>query len=257
MAALLGPALPVFNHRWVGYLRTWRGTVFSSFLLPVMFLVGMGVSVGSYVDNAGALGLPYLDFIAPGVLVSTAFQIAVSDSTYPVLGGFLWVRSYHAMQASPVRPRDMVGGEILWLCLRVGTSALGFLVVMLLFGVLHSPWAVTQVLVAALLGVAVGAPVLAYSATVRHDSMFALLFRFAVIPMTLFAGVFFPVDQLPILARWVAYATPLWHGVELSRAASLGSGTAIAWPWHVAYLVAWAGAGYLLAVRQFVRRLGD
>ena len=257
MAAVLRSALPVFNHRWVFYLRTWRGSVFSSFLLPVMFLVGMGVSVGSYVDNAGTLGLPYVDFIAPGLLVSTAFQIAVSEATYPVLGGFLWVRSYHAMQASPLRPRDMVGGELLWLSLRVGTSALGFLVVMLLFGVLHSPWAATLVLVAALLGIAAGAPVLAYSATVRHDSMFALLFRFAVIPMTLFAGVFFPVDQLPTLARGVAYATPLWHAVELSRAASLGIDTAVAWPWHVAYLLAWAVAGYLLAVRQFVRRLGD
>ena len=198
-------ALPVFNHRWVLYLRTWRGTVFSSFVLPVMFLVGMGVSLGSYVDGGGSLGLPYLDFIAPGVLVSTAFQIAISEATYPVLGGFLWVRTYHAMQTSPLRARDMVAGELLWGGLRVGTSALGFLVVMLVFGVLHSASAIALLPIALLLGVAVGAPVLAYSATVRQDSMFALLFRFAVIPMTLFAGVFFPVDQLPSLARWVAY----------------------------------------------------
>jgi lipooligosaccharide transport system permease protein len=247
--------LPVFGHRWVLYLRTWRGSVLSSFLLPVMFLVGMGVSVGSYVDETATLGVDYLDFIAPGLLASTAFQVAVSESTYPVLAGFLWVRNYHAMLASPLRPRDMVGGEILWVGFRVGTSALGFLVVMMAFGVVHSPWAVLLVPIALLLGVAVCAPVLGYAATVRQDSMFALLMRFVVIPTTLFAGVFFPVEQLPALVRWVAYVTPLWHGVELSRAAALGAAPAWPWAWHLAYLAAWGAAGYLVASRQFARRL--
>jgi lipooligosaccharide transport system permease protein len=97
--------------------------------------------------------------------------------------------------------------------------------------------------------------VLAYSATISTDNMFAILFRFAVIPMTLFAGVFFPVEQLPTLARWVAYVTPLWHGVELVRAATLGNPTAIGWLGHAAYLAAWGVAGYLLACRRFSRRL--
>ena len=98
---------------------------------------------------------------------------------------------------------------------------------------------------------------LAYSATIRSDNMFAILFRFAVIPMALFAGVFFPIEQLPLVARWVAYASPLWHGVELARSATLGTPTALAWFWHVAYLAAWAVAGYLLACRQFSRKLTD
>jgi len=78
-----------------------------------------------------------------------------------------------------------------------------------------------------------------------------------VIPSTLFAGVFFPVSQLPALVRPLAYASPLWHGVELSRAATLGVATQ--WPLmaHVAYLVVWAVVGWLLAVRAFGRRLQD
>jgi lipooligosaccharide transport system permease protein len=247
---------PVFYHRWRLYLNTWRGSVFSSFLLPVMFLLGLGVSVGSYVDDS-ALGVPYADFIAPGLLASTAFQVAVNEAAWPVLGGFQWVRTYHAMRASPLRPRDMVGGEILWIWLRAGTSAVGFLIVLALFGIVRSPVALLTVPAALLVAVAGCAPVIAYSASIRSDNWFALLFRFAVIPMSLFAGVFFPVEQLPLAARWVAYATPLWHGVELCRAATLGMPTTIGWLGHATYLALWAVAGYLLAVHRFTRRLTD
>ncbi len=249
--------LPVFAHRFALYLRIWRGSIFSSFVLPVMFLLGMGLSVGSYVDRGGGLDVSYMDYIAPGLLASTVFQLAIGEATWPVLGGFMWVRTYHAMRASPLRPRDIVGGEILFIWLRALTSAAGFLVVMALFGMVGSPRGLAALPVAMLLAVAACSPVLAYSASITTDNMFAILFRFAVIPMTLFAGVFFPVDQMPTLARWVAYVTPLWHGVELTRAATLGAPTAIGWLWHAVYLAAWAVGGYLLACHRFSRRLTD
>jgi hypothetical protein len=132
----------VFQHRATLYVRTFRGSVFSTFVLPILFLLGMGVSVGAYVDATGSLGIPYVDYIAPGVLASTALQVAVGESTWPVLGAFQWVRTYHAMRASPLRPQDIVGGEILYILLRAGTSAVGFLTVMAIFGTVHSWWAV-------------------------------------------------------------------------------------------------------------------
>ena len=258
MSTYVAPSpLPVFYHRWRAYVRTWQGSAFSSFLIPVMFLLGLGISVGSYVDSRGVLGMPYVDFIAPGLLASTALQIAVSEAAWPVLAGFQWVRTYHAMRASPLRPVDIVGGEILWIWLRVGTSALGFLIVLALFGVLRSPAGLLALPAALLLAAAACAPVLAYSASVTSDNWFAVLFRFAVIPMTLFAGVFFPVEQLPLAVRWIAYASPLWHGVELCRAAMLSTPTAIGWLGHTAYLAVWAVVGWLLASRRFARRLTD
>ena len=258
MSSYVAPSpWPVFYHRWRLYLNTWRGSVFSSFLLPVMFLVGLGISVGSYVDDS-ALGMPYAHFIAPGVLASTVLQVAISEAAWPVLAAFQWVRTYHAMRAAPLRPVDMVGGEILWIWLRAGTSAAGFLIVLALFGMVRSPVVALLALPAALLlAVASCTPVLAFAASIRMDNGFVLLFRFAVIPMTLFSGVFFPVDQLPLVGRWVAYGLPLWHGVELCRAATLGTSTAIGWLGHAAYLALWAVAGYLLAVYRYTRRLTD
>jgi lipooligosaccharide transport system permease protein len=128
---------------------------------------------------------------------------------------------------------------------------------MALFGAVHSPWAPAALPVAVLVGLATAAPIFAYAATISTDGMFAVLFRFAVVPMTLFAGVFFPVDSLPLAARVLAYVSPLWHGVELTRAATLGTPTAWGGWAHVGFLVVWSVAGYLLAVHRFSRRLAD
>jgi lipooligosaccharide transport system permease protein len=249
------PTLAVFEHQLVAYRRTWRGTVLSSFLLPVLFLLAMGLTVGGYIDRGGALGIRYLDYIAPGLLASTALQVAVGESTWPVLAGFQWTRTYHSMRATPVRVIDMVTGHLGYVLLRVLLSATGFLVVMAFFGALHSVRAVAALPVAVLVGLATAAPVFAYAATIRTDGLFAVLFRFAVVPMTLFAAVFFPIDSLPFAARLLAYVSPLWHGVELTRAATLGTSTAWGAGMHIACLALWAAVGYALALRRFDRRL--
>jgi lipooligosaccharide transport system permease protein len=251
------PTFAAFEHRLVAYRRTWRGSVFSSFLLPVLFLLAMGLTVGGYVDRGGALGVRYLDFIAPGLLASTALQVAVGESTYAVFDGFAWTRTYHSIHATPVRVPDMVFGHLGYVLMRVGVSAAGFLVVMTAFGAVHSAWAPAALPIALLVGLATAGPVFAFSATIKTDGLFAVLFRFAVVPMTLFAGVFFPVGSLPFAARLLAYISPLWHGVELTRAVTLGTTTAWGVWAHVGYLVVWCVAGCLLAIYRFTRRLAE
>ena len=56
---------------------------------------------------------------------------------------------------------------------------------------------------------------------------FNILFRFVLVPMTLFSGSFFPITQMPLAVRWLAWISPLWHGNELARGprwAGSGSG---------------------------------
>ncbi|MCX4388853.1 ABC transporter permease [Micromonospora peucetia] len=248
------PAVVVLAHHLVGYRRTWRAGIFSSFLLPVLTVLGFGVGVGSYIDQ-GIGGVSYLDWIVPGLIASTALQTAVSESTWPVFGNFQWVRTYFAQSAAPLRVGDILSGHLAFVVFRVLTTIAAFLLVTALFGALRAPWAVAVLPVVALLGLAVAAPTFAYAAVVSVDSWLAMLLRFAVIPMTLFAGVFFPVESLPLALRWLAYATPLWHGVELCRAATLGVAPQWSVAGHLLYLAAWAVAGWLLARRAFRRRL--
>lgn len=255
-AGLVGrlPALAVLEYHLVAFRRTWRSGVFSSFLLPLLTMIGFGVGVGAYVDG-GVGGVPYLDFIVPGLIASTAMQVAIGESSWPVLGHFEWVKIYFAQAAAPLRVADILGGHLGFVLLRVLTSSVAFLAVAALFGALHSPWAVATLPVLLLLGLAVAAPVFAYSSSIRSDSYLSLLFRFAVIPMSLFAGVFFPVESLPEALRWLAYASPLWHGVDLCRAAALGVAPNWSVAGHLLYLAAWGIGGALLAGRCFRRRL--
>ncbi|WBB71107.1 ABC transporter permease [Micromonospora sp. WMMD812] len=248
------PALAVLNFFLVGYRRTWRAGVFSSFLLPVLTVLGFGLGVGAYIDQ-GVGGVRYLDWLVPGLIASTALQVAIGEATWPVFSNFQWIKTYFAQSAAPLRVGDILAGNLLFVLVRVLTTIAAFLVVTGVFGALRSPWAVAALPVAALLGLAVAAPTFAYSATVSSDSWLAMLFRFAVIPMTLFAGVFFPVESLPAALRWLAYATPLWHAVDLCRAATLGVAPQWSVAGHLLYLAAWASGGWLLARRAFGRRL--
>ena len=248
-------SLAVFEYHLVGYRRTWRGSIFSSVLLPLLYVLGIGVGVGRYVDAGSGLTVPYLDYVVPGLLAATAFNTGFGESSFPVFSRFQWIRTYDAIRASPAGIADMITGQLGWVAFRAATTAAVFVAITAAFGTVHSWWGPASLPVAVLVALAVAAPVTAFSAAITSDSHFAVVGRFVVVPMTLFAGVFFPVSSLPTVLRPVAYASPLWHGVELCRAATLGTGSF--WPavGHVAYLVAWVVGGYLLALVAFRRRL--
>jgi lipooligosaccharide transport system permease protein len=255
-----GLLLRQVDHWAVRWRRTWRGSAFTNFLLPVLYLLAMGVGLGSYVDDGGATrslgGVDYLDFLAPGLLVTTVFQNAVGASTWPVMSAIKWDRTYHAMLATPLRVRDILLGTLAYIAARLTLTALVFLLVLVGFGVAASPWAVLAVPAAVLVGMAHAAPVVAYAAWLERETGFMLLFRLAVIPMFLFSGAFFPVSQLPDALEWLARLMPLYHGVELVRGLVLGVPEAGPDVLHVAYLAVWLLGGFWLADRQLARRLG-
>lgn len=240
------------------YRRTWRGTVVSSLLTPLLYLAAMGVGLGTLVNrgDAGRLdGVSYLAFIAPGLLAATAMQVATFESTYPVMGAIKWQRTYHAMLATPLGVRDVLGGHLAWVGFRIASSCAVYLGVMSVFGVVASPWAVVALPAGVLTGMAFAAPIMAFAAHTDSDSGFNAIFRFGVIPMFLFSGTFFPISQLPDGVRPLAYVTPLWHGVDLCRALVLGTPSPAAAVAHVAYLAAWVVGGVALARLTFRRRL--
>jgi lipooligosaccharide transport system permease protein len=245
-----------FAYWLTSYRRVWRGSLISGFLAPIFFLAAMGFGLGALVDAGdGIAGIDYVAFIAPGILAAQAMQTAVIESTYPVLGAVKWQRQYHAMLAAPLGPSDVVLGHLAFIVMRVAITSTTFLLVAWLLGAMESPWAVLGLPVAVLCGMAYAAPVFAFAIRQEVDSGFAMLFRFAILPMFLFSGTFFPVDQLPGWLEPIAWLTPLWHAVDLCRALALETATALAATGHVAYLLLWSGAGLGLAVRSFRRRL--
>ena len=250
-------ALLVVEHLWTWYRRNWRATVISSVAQPLLMLLAFGMGLGSLVQPSEATGnLPYLVYLAPGLLAMATVQIAFGESTYPVLSGFKWSRLYHAMTAAPLTPAQVVGGQLVWITLRMLFSGAAYLLLIALFGGVLGAGAVWALLFATLCGLSVSAPTVAFAASVTNEgNSFSSLFRFVLLPMTLFAGTFFPVSQLPVWARPLAWVSPLWHGTELARGAALGTLRPLPAVGHSAYLLALLAAGAAVAVWRFRVRL--
>jgi lipooligosaccharide transport system permease protein len=244
-----------FEYWAYSYRRVWRGSVVTTIVGPILYMSAIGVGLGTLVNQNNNLSVPYLDYVAPGILAATAMQIATFESSYPVMAAIRWTRSFHAMLATPIRVGDLVTGHQLWIAARLAGVGAVYLVILAAFGVLHSPLAILALFVVPLIGLAHSGPVTAFSAWLERDEGFNALFRFGVTPMFLFSGTFFPVTRLPHVLRELAYATPLWNGVDLMRSLTLGYAGWGRSLLHVAYLLLWVVAGQLVAQRMFRRRL--
>ena len=241
------------------YRRTWRGSVISTFFSPVLFLLAMGIGLGSLVDQGSGRadlgGLSYLVFLAPGLLVATAMQTGAGDGSWPVMAGIKWTKTYHATLATPVGVRDLVIGHLGWVGLRLTFVSVVFVAIMALFGAVESWLGAAAVIPAVLTGLAFAAATTAYAAYLESDTGLSTLFRFGIVPMFLFSGTFFPISQLPEWIEPLANVVPLWHGVELARGMALGIPTTWSPVIHVGYLLVWVVGSTLVAFRTFRKKL--
>jgi lipooligosaccharide transport system permease protein len=259
MALATPPVLRVVERQARVFRHLWRGSIFFGFLSPILFLAAMGVGLGGLIDErtGDVDGLDYLTFVTPGLMAASAMQSAANDSLWPVMAGNKWVRFFHGIVATPVRARDVYAGVVLWAGLRTALMASAFLIVASLLGGVPSPWAVLAVPAAMLTALAFSAPLAAYAATQTTDVSFAVIMRLGVLPLFLFSGTFFPIDQLPEGLQPLAVASPLWHGVELARSATTGSIGLLPSTGHVAALLVVIALGWQWGNRTFTRRLSQ
>lgn len=258
MSTTVAPALRVLEGRAIAARRTLRSALVSNALNPLLYLLAVGYGVGAVVDPGEAVALPggsYLAFLAPGLVVAVAMQLAASESLWPVMVGIEWQKTYHAAAATVLRPRDIVYGHLLWVMARTVVAATLIGVVVGVAGAAPPSGIAAIVPVAVLVAVAFAGPITAFTAVVRNGEALTAAFRFAIIPLFLFSGTFFPIERLPEAVQPVAVISPLYHGAELARLAAHGAPTT--WPpaAHVVVLAALAVAGTALAVRHVARVL--
>jgi lipooligosaccharide transport system permease protein len=244
-----------FNLQLALYRHVWHGTVFSSVVLPILYMVSIGIGVGAYIDGVG--GITYAEFIAPGLVCSVAVMMLGNDMVYPVFGGYQeWGGGYLAQRATPLRPVDILNGHLAYAVIfRPLTSCTLVAVVLGLFGTYTSAWAPLAVVAALFVSASLAPWIFAWCSVLKNDAMLNAVFRFAIMPITLFSGVFFPAEQMPGFLQPLVWASPLWHGVELARAATADVPPALPPVAHLAYLVALAVGGWFVARRVIVRRL--
>jgi len=241
------------------FAQTWRGTLASSILFPILYLAALGVGVGHLVSAHTGLveGQTYLHYIAPSILATTAMQLGEGESLWPVLASVKWIRTYHAAAATPLEPSDIFAGKILFVASRAFATGILYTIIIACFGALQSWWSLTLPLIATLLALSFSAPLVAYAARCETDASFTTLYRFAIVPMFLFSATFYPVAAYPGYLRPVVQFIPLYHGVALVRAAAFGQGSLGSILAHLAVLVVMVVAGVLWGLTTMRRRLTD
>lgn len=246
----------------IAYRRTWRGTVITAFINPIFFLAAMGAGLGTLVDDGTGAGLSisYLAFVASGLIAANAMQNGAGDGSFPVMAGIIWRKNFHGTITTPLGPADIIWGRLIWGVGRLTFVLLVFAVIAVLFGALEIGPALAAIPPGVLTGVAFTLAITAWTLTQEDGRSLSTMFRFLIVPLFLFSGTFFPISQLPDWLEPVAYATPLFHGVELVRKIALPDAdasivTSLPMWVHLAYLLAMAAVGLYLSIRFLDKRI--
>ena len=251
------PMLRVVEREARVYVRLWRGLAFSIFVQPALYLAAMGLGLGGLIDqNSGSVaGVDYLAFVAPGLLVASTMQLSVGEGLWPILAGVKWMKFFHGVVATPIRPSELYSGYVTWVAIRSVFGSSAFLLVAWILGALLSPWAILAIPVAVLCAAAFCAPIAAFSMTQDSDLAFPMIMRLGVLPLFLFSGTFFPTSELPDGLQPFVVLSPLWHAVELARDATTGQFDLLPDVAHVLVLVGCIAVGAWFGVRTFTKRL--
>ncbi len=200
------------------YRRGWM-VIFSGFFEPLFYLVAIGVGIGGMIGEVpGPNGtpIPYALFVAPALLATASMNGAIAESTFNVFFKLNYAKTYDAILSTPLGPGDVALGEIGWSVIRATLYALGFMVVILVLGLVASPWAIFAVPAATLLAFAFAAVGMAATTFMRSWQDFDLIQLF-VLPLFLFSGTFYPITSYPPLLQAFVQVTPLYQGVDLIR----------------------------------------
>ena len=234
--------------------RAWT-VVLSGFFEPVFYLFAIGVGVGGLVGDLEIDGraIPYAMYVAPALLASSAMNGAIFESTLNIFFKLKWGKVYDAMLTTPLRPIDIATGEIGFSLMRGGIYSIGFMIVMAIYGLADSWWAVMAIPCAVLIGVAFASVGMAATTYMRSWQDFDMVNLF-VLPLFLFSATFYPLDVYPPFFQNLTRISPLYHGVELVRAFTLGIFD-VSMIGHTVFLVAMATVGMTIAGRRLEKLL--
>lgn len=225
----------VFWRNFVVYRKTWLANIMFNFVEPLLYLGAMGWGLGNYIPSIQ--GMSYLQFLAPGLIASSAMWATASECTYDSFTRMRYQKIYHALVVTPISLDEVVVGEILFGTFKGVLYGSVILLVIFILGLVPSAWALLVPAVLVLCGLAFAELSIIWTGLVPKIDTFSYYFTLIITPMFLFSGIFFPLDTLPHPARQLAWCIPLFHVVELLRALTLGQVSGYLWV-HVLWLAA-------------------
>ena len=240
--------LYVYKHGWL--------IIVSGFFEPLFYLLSIGFGLGALIGTIpgpGGQPISYQLFVAPALLASSSMNGAISEATFNFFFKLNYNKTFTSILSTPLSPGDVAVGELAWALIRCGLYAIGFMAVMVVLGLVVSPWVVFAVPAALLIGFAFGAVGMAATSYMKTWQDFDLI-QLVILPLFLFSGTFYPIETYPDALRVLVQLTPLYQGVDLIRSLTVGAISPILLV-HVAYLLAMGIAGLLVVSRRLDRLL--
>lgn len=241
---------------WRRNALVWRKLMFASVTInfgePFLYLLGLGFGLGFFIGRMA--GMPYLTFLATGLVAASAMQTATFEAMYSVFTRMVPQNTYEAQLATPLEVDDILAGEMLWCATKALLSGTAILVVAYGLGAIHGWQPLLAVPVVMVIGLCFAGPALVMSALSPNYDFFVYYQTLALTPMFLVCGVFYPITTLPPLLQSAVQLLPLTHAVALVRPLVAGqavTGVGV----HLAVLLFYAAAGYYAAVALVRKRL--
>lgn len=209
------------------YTKLYKSSIAFNFVEPVLYLVAMGFGLGAFVKEVN--GVPYMNFIAPGLIASSAMFATASECTYGTYIRMTYQKTFDAILATPVNLDDLVAGEMLWGATKSIFYGTAIIIVLSVFRLIDSPMIILAVPVLFVSGLIFAETAVIAAAVVPGIDSFSYFFTLLMTPSFLFSGIFFPLDTLPPVVTKIAFFTPLYHLVNICRSFAAGSLEAVVW----------------------------
>ncbi len=221
------------------------------FVEPFVILVAIGIGVGTLVNDVD--GLPYAQFVTPGVIIGSAMFHAIFECSW---GGFMRIQKgvYETTLTAPVSTREIAMGDMAWAMTRTIITAVCIGTVAALFGWIEHVSAVGVLLAAALVGLQFGALGLIFAALSPNVHILSLTFTVVASPLYFFSGAFFPIAVMPDWIEPLAWAAPLTSSVHLARGFVTGE-LRMSHLFAVLYVIALTAVLFPIAATLLHRRL--
>jgi len=220
-------AFRVWQRNFIVYTKLYKSSIAFNFVEPVLYLVAMGLGLGGLVKEID--GVPYIKFIAPGLIASSSMFAAASECTYATYIRMTYQKTFDAILATPVNLNDLVAGEMLWGATKSAFYGSIITLVIFLFGLVDSPVVILALPVLFISGLIFAEISVVTVAIVPGIDSFSYFFTLLLTPSFLFSGIFFPLDTLPPVVQKIAFFTPLYHLVNICRAFSAGEIYSVRW----------------------------
>jgi lipooligosaccharide transport system permease protein len=227
-------AFRVWQRHLTVYTKLYKSSIALNFVEPVLYLAALGLGLGAFVQQIN--GVPYIQFIAPGIIASSSMFAAIYECTYGTYVRMTYQKTFDAILATPVNIDDLVAGELMWGATKSLLYGTIIILVISLFGLVDSAFIVLAVPALFITGLIFAEISVIFTAVVPGIDSFNYFYTLFMTPMFLFSGIFFPLDNLSPVVTKIAFFTPLYHLVNICRA--LASGNSIVCLGDIAWILA-------------------